>query len=417
MHKKKIDLRLPLLFIWPFGAFLLSLKTIRSPFSAWVYILFSTLLGYSFSFSYTSADSYRVAWVFRNFDYTDLSYVLAKYLDGAYPDFYKYLMYGIVQKFSTNPKVLFALFGFVFGYFSYKSLKLFFSDSRLQFGLYVSLIALVYFSHNSLININGARFATAAIIALCAVISIFIHNKRVWFIPLISTIFFHFSFLFFVPILLIIYIFQNKLISESHTQKWIFWFYIFAFILSFLHSTNIFNLEMLTQFLPRSIGRKVEIYNSDELSAVIEERNTTLFHTVKNIFASIVRTFYLVVILYIKKKIKTMESFPKDMQRLFNLCLLLFAITYTLFIIPSGGRFATIATQLFLFFLVRFYLIDTSKGIKRLILGLIPVYTFFILFNVGFLGYNLISPTLWYGNLFWILAEGWEFVFDPINYN
>lgn len=65
IKKTKIDLRIPLFFIWPFGAFLASFSTIASRKSQIIYVAFVTLFGYSFAFTGVSADSYRVALVFN----------------------------------------------------------------------------------------------------------------------------------------------------------------------------------------------------------------------------------------------------------------------------------------------------------------------------------------------------------------
>ena len=229
MHRRKIDLELPLFLLWPFGYFLLALRSITSRKSGFIYVLFTTLFGYAFSFTTISADSYRVAWGFSKSHYT-VEKTFDNYSMGAITDVYKSLMYSITQLFSENPKVLFALFGFVFGFFSYKSLKLLLDFKKSDQDRYIAIIALVFFASNAIVNINGARFYTAAIIALCAIINLFYYNKKKWIFPLIVTVFIHFSYLFIVPLVLLFYFFRSPLLDYKKTPKWI----VIAFYIGFL---------------------------------------------------------------------------------------------------------------------------------------------------------------------------------------
>lgn len=410
MLKRKIDLELPLFLLWPFGSFLLALRSIPSRKSGIIYVLFTTLLGYAFSFTTASADSYRVAWVFSNSHYT-IEKTFENYGIGAITDVYKSLMYSLTQLFSDNPKVLFALFGLVFGFFSYKSLKLLLNIKIRQRDVYVGIIALIYFALNGITNINGARFYTAAIIALCALINLMYYNKKIWIIPLIITVFIHFSYLFIVPLILLLYFLKPLLFDKEKTSGWIYIAFYVGFFASFLSDTNLIKLDFLSGLLSRSVADKVEIYNSSKISEVYEERGETLFHTVSRLFATVAKVYLFVLVLYIKKKLKETHVLEKKLQRFFSFIILFYAITFALSIVPSGGRFITITNQLFLFFLLQYYFHDQSKILKRYIVGLLPVFSFLILFNLVYVSYSLTHSTIWYGNLFWIIYEGWGYTF------
>jgi len=410
MHRRKIDLELPLFLLWPFGSFLLALRSIPSRKSGFIYVLFTTLFGYAFSFTTISADSYRVAWGFSKSHYT-IEKTFDNYSMGAITDVYKSLMYSITQSFSENPKVLFALFGFVFGFFSYKSLKLLLDFKKSDQDRYIAIIALVFFASNAIININGARFYTAAIIALCAIINLFYYNKKKWIFPLIVTVFIHFSYLFIVPLVLLFYFFRSSLFDYKKTPKWIVIAFYIGFFLSFLSDTNLLKLDFLSSVLSTSVADKVELYNSSELSERYEERGETFFHTVSRSFSTIVKLYLFVIIVYIRRKNRDNNILNRKLQVLFSFVLLFYALTFSLSIVPSGGRFVTIANQLFLFFLVYYYLMDKSKSIKRFIVGLLPAFAFLLLFQIGYLGVVLTSSTVWYGNLLWIIYEGWDYTF------
>jgi len=37
---------------------------------------------------------------------------------------------------------------------------------------------------------------------------------------------------------------------------------------------------------------------------------------------------------------------------------------------------------------------------------MIPVFSYSVLFSIVFLSYRLVEPSLWFGNVFWIILEG-----------
>ena len=68
MNKRLAGLGFPLFILLPWLGFLFSLFDFKSKKSAFIYVAFSMLYGYSISFSETGADSYRYAIAFTNFD-------------------------------------------------------------------------------------------------------------------------------------------------------------------------------------------------------------------------------------------------------------------------------------------------------------------------------------------------------------
>ncbi|WP_271856131.1 EpsG family protein [Patiriisocius marinus] len=414
MKKTKIDLKIPLFFIWPLGAFLASFTSIASRKSQIIYVLFVTLFGYSFAFTETTADSYRVALVFNEFDYRNISVIFNEYLSGYQTDLYRFSIYSVVKSFTNNPKILFASLGFVFGIFSYKSLKLFLQVKGLEKSFSIFILCVIFFSLNSIANINGARFYTAAIICLCSIINLmYYNNNRLWLLGLLSTFLFHFSFLIIIPFLLMMYLFRKLLFKADQTSPWIFTIFVLTFLCSFILESNIINLSSLSSFLFPSLASKLELYNSSELAEVYEERGKSLFHTVATTFNYVARFYIFILILKIKKTLKNATDENPELQQLFNFLLLFFSITFMLTLFPSGGRFMTISTQIFFFFLIRFYVKFKSNELQKYILGLVPVYLFLVLFSVLYLSSLLTEGVLWYGNLFWIIYEGigYEFIY------
>ena len=124
LAKKKIALLgVPFFFILPWSGFILSLLNIKARSTAFIYIATAAIFGYSFSFLNESADSFRYGLSFQDFD-TTLNYekIIELYKAGELRDVYRFVLFYISSIFSLNPKVMFAIAGGFFGYFSYQNL-------------------------------------------------------------------------------------------------------------------------------------------------------------------------------------------------------------------------------------------------------------------------------------------------------
>ncbi|MBU2061422.1 MAG: hypothetical protein KKH44_06180, partial [Bacteroidetes bacterium] len=156
------------------------MQNIKLKSSAFVIIFFTVLFGYSFSFTDSSADSYRIAYVFSVFDFSSFASIIQIYQGGESVDVYRFLVYGITKVFTNNPKVLYAICGFVFGLFMYLSLRLFANEKGSRTDLYTSLLFLFFFSFNPITNLNGFRFYTAAWVFFYSIYNFSIYGKKKW---------------------------------------------------------------------------------------------------------------------------------------------------------------------------------------------------------------------------------------------
>ena len=124
--RKISKMGVPLFFILPWVGFCSVLFNLRAKKSAVIFVLFAALFGFAISFSDTSADSYRYAEAFKRFDNTlDYNRILTMYRSGELRDVYRLVVFYISSMFSTNPKVMYALAGLVYGVFCYSSLRIF----------------------------------------------------------------------------------------------------------------------------------------------------------------------------------------------------------------------------------------------------------------------------------------------------
>lgn len=412
MNKKLAKIALPLFIFWPFGSFLCALQNIKLKSSGIVIVLFSMVFGYGFSFTDSSADSYRLAYIFSVFDFTSFDVIVMIYQAGDSPDIYRYLMYGITKLFSDNPKVLYALCGLVFGILMYAGLRLFVEEKRGKNDLYIALLLLFFFSLNPLSNLNGFRFWTATGLFFYAIINYSIYDKKRWLTAVFVTPLIHFSFLFSLPIVLIFIFFKKFIYTKSDITKAVLVIFFLTFLLSWVLDTNAISLGFLAEqdVLNSSISNKVDLYNSDRTTKEIGERGKTLFHTVNRFWSYILKIYMFILLLKLRKIIQAKPD--ENTVKLMAFCFVFMSFGYIATVIPSGGRFQFISYLATILLLLRIYVKFPSIQLQKIILWGFLAFAFNIFFIIGYIGYTVVSSTVWFGNLFWIINEGLGFEVD-----
>lgn len=406
MNEKLAKIALPLFILWPFGSFLCALQNIKLKSSAFIIILFSMVFGYGFSFTDSSADSYRIAFVFSVFNFSSFSEIIALFKAGGSVDIYRFLMYGITKLFTNNPKVLYALCGLVFGVFMYLSLVMFSKEKDNKNEYYITLLFILFFSLNPLTNLNGFRFWTATWVFFYAVMNFCIYNKKSWIIGILVTPLIHFSYLSMMPVVLFFVFFKKFIYSKDTIAQNILVLFVITFVLSWFLETNSIKLDFLTEndFLNSSINNKVRIYNSDIAVEVTQKRSETLFHKVSRPFGYIIKIYMFIFILKVRKII--IDNPDERSVKLLAFVMVFASFGFIATVIPSGGRLLHIAYLAAVLLFLRTYVKKPTEKLQRFILLGIPVFSFQILFYIVYGSVTLISGTLWYGNLFWIIYEG-----------
>lgn len=417
MKKNESLLSLPLFFLWPLGGFLLSLRNIASKYSAVVIVLFCTIFGYAFAFENTSADSYRIAWVFTKADFSSLSGIYFVYLEGGSPDLYKIFCYGLVKMFTDSPKVLYALFGFVFGIFWYQALKLFSKHTQGKSGLYITILFIVFFTLNPVTNINGVRFNTTVWVFFFFTYKYITTNKKKWFYYLSIVPLIHFSFLIGVAIVVLFRIFQKMFYRNQKVNKMLYYLFIAAFLLSWVMETNVINLDVIGNLIPfKGITKKISMYNSDKMTEIYAQRQAkSLFLKVSGMFSYIIKIYFFLLIIFFWNFFNKLKNVNIIHNKMLAFIMVFASVSFIASSVPSGARFLIIPYIFSIILLLELFLYYPTKKIKKFILALVPTYSFYFLFTVGYLSFTLTSKTLWFGNLLWILMEGIGFEFKLID--
>ncbi|NMH25347.1 EpsG family protein [Flavobacterium solisilvae] len=412
MNKKIAGSGFPLFFLLPIAGFLTSLFDIKSKTSAFVYVAFATLFGYAISFSDSSADSYRYAEAFARFDNTlDYDTIVKMYRNGELRDTYQLLLFYFTSIFSDNPKVMYAFAGLVYGVFSYLNLRIFVKEQGNKWDKYTFVLALVFFTYISLANINGFRFWTGALVLFYAVYNCIILKKTRWIIGIMVAPLFHYGFMLIMPVLILYRFVHPMLYNSKRVNPILLYMFIIAFGFSWVLKTNSINLTFLTSYmLSGEVVERIDYVNSEEIANLVEGRKeTSLFLNVQQYFDYGIKIYVFVAVLFLNRLIKRMKGDKTIYTNLFAFVLFFYAFAFLASSVPSGSRFFDIA-HLFLFvLLVKFYAIYKTKSYQNLILWSLPVFAFNIAFINGMLPLMILTPTFWYGNVFWIIIEGIDF--------
>jgi hypothetical protein len=324
--------------------------------------------------------------------------------DTSYVDAIQPLITYIVSRFTDNPRILFAVFGLIFGFFYSRNIwfMLEHSDNEIKFSSFI--YAFVFAITIGFWEINGFRMWTAAHVFFFGTIHYLIDNKKTSILIASTSIFFHFSFLLPV-VLLFIFIVLPKRIS------WFYIFFISTFFLSLIEISAV--SSKLTNFLPGFFHSKIEGYTSDAyIEAVAGEQliRNWRYHLYQQSVKWVVTGFISVLFFYGR------SFFYRNQNYNLLFCFAMFIMSSINIVsnIPSISRFYSVA-YLFVFALIFLYLQNAPDfRLKKLALTLsFPFLIFYCLgmINISFLTIGL---TTLVGNPIIALLSNLDFDFAII---
>jgi len=411
--RKSSLLNIPLFIFLPFVSFLIAVRNLKSRTNGVIFVLFCTLFGYAFTFTSTSADSYRVALVFNEYVFKSFTETYQLYLLGGSPDLYRFLCYTLVKSFTDNPKILLALFGLVFGLFWYWSYCLFLKEKGSHTDIVISILVFIFLILNPITNINGVRFNTAIWVFMVSSIQIVRYGKLKYFILLFCAPLVHFGFLFGVLIVVLFSLLKKVLLLDNVLYKWLFYVFVGSFLISWLLSTNVIKFDFISSYIPSdSISNKISNYNSDNATLLNERRASgSPFIKLQNFFIGFIKIVVFIIICHIRKILKKVPSVAESTKRLHAFVLFYFTLAFVAASVPSGTRFIMVGVIIAMFFFMNVYITYFDVLNKKLFMLLIPAFSFKFAFNTIFLTIALVSKHLWYNNVFWLIYEGFGYRF------
>lgn len=328
-----IFFKIVLFFISPFISFLYSLRRLNTKSSYVFFFLFALFYGLCFTviadnagvFDLSDASRWRYRFEYTNFhtfsDYLSYCSEYFMFAGDDVRDLYFATVCFFVHLFSDNYHVFFLVISFVFVFFQLKSLRFLTSSKKFGDGI-VGLFLFVLFTMNSIANIGGFRFWTAAWICVYALLEYFINNRKwalgiLFFLPLI-----HRGFFFIYVILLFSIFYRFK-------KVWKF-VYFFSFALS---GISVYLIQDATPYLPTFLGQMMDAYSQNSI---------TEYYSFTKLFLIFIAQIYINV-LFVVIMNKRPQELPDGIERLYRFTLVFITIVNFVLPIPSlGGRFVAL---------------------------------------------------------------------------
>lgn len=354
-------------FVWPFGVMVDGLRHWRQPWAKNVFWLFCIFFGYAFIISENvddSADSARYAQTLIEYSSSnlDLRSLFRSFYSASstYVDIAQPLITFMVSRFTSDPRILFAVFAFIFGYFHSRNVWYLLNKIKGELNFIVLLFLFVFVLLNPIWSINGFRMWTGAQIFLFGAIPYLFEGKLRLLIWPVLSVFFHFSFIIPLLILFIYIVFKNRITI-----------YIVLFIAtSFIKEIDLQALHSYLSFLPSVFQLRTAGYTNLDYAESLTMAVQALNWYIPFVSKALAWVIYLIVI-YIYFFSRTLLKEREGLMCLFCFAVLFYSIANILSLVPSGGRFINVASTfmfgLFVLFLShsrRTVVLDVVKGIS-----------------------------------------------------
>jgi hypothetical protein len=353
-----------LFLVQPFIALLVAIKNYKSNYAKNVVWFFVIFYGFTFVISNKGMDANRYR--DRLIEMSKVEMTLDNFISGLYTEDTKYvdvaqpLITFILSRFTSNPRILFAVFGLIFGYFYSRNIWYLIDRAgpiikRVNIPLIFTFAFIIGFW-----SINGFRMYTAAHIFFFGAIKYLMEDKKKGIVIAATSILFHFSFMLPVAILTLFTILRNRV----HLY---FWFFIATFFITELNLGGV--REILTKILPDIFHSKVIAYTHEGiLQARAQSFKMQSWHA--RYYGQALQWVVIVMISIIYFKGLTFIKADKILLPLLGFSFLFLGVANIADLVPSGGRFTSVA-NLFAVGTIFFYLQYAPK--ERLMRWLMPI--------------------------------------------
>lgn len=415
MNKRLSGLGLPLFILLPWTGFLFSLFDFKSKKSGFIYVAFGMLYGYSIGFTDTGADSYRYALAFANFDNSlDYNRIITLYQLGELRDLYRLILFYFVSIFSSNPKIMYAVAGGIYGLLSYLNLSILINQKKQSNDKYILLITLIFFTYVSLSNINGFRFWTGAMLLFYSSYLFILKKKNIWLLGILVTPLFHYGFMPVMPLLIIYKFFLHPfLYNEREVKNILYYIFIITFFASWVLTTNTIDIGFIkdSDVFTGEVANRMEFLNSEKVTQIVKSRTeNSFFLTVQKYFNYIIKIYVFISVIFLKNIISKIKGNKLKYNNILAFVMFFYSFAFIATSFPSGARFLNIAHLFFMLLMLKLYVKYHTKNFQKIISWSLPVFSFNILFINFMLSWLVLTPTFWFGNFFWIIIEGLDFI-------
>jgi hypothetical protein len=382
--------------VWPFGSLIRSLNRFKEPWSGTIFLLFCIYFGYVFIYEDPSLGKFgadSASYVQKLTELHENPIPFSELVKSFYSekdlilDIYQPFMTWLISMITADPRILFAVFAGIFGFFFMNNLWIIFNMIQGKVGLILIMLLATYALINPIWNINGVRMYTAAQVFLYGNLRFFLLEDRKGIFWSISSIFIHFSFMLPVLILLAWFI----------VPKAGFVFFIGYLLTAFIVEIKPLQARITVTLLPDILQARVLGYTSDAYADLYTRAQSALnWYVILEQKVSGWFIYLWVISLYIRRKI-WIHSRP-ELFRLFLFALFLGVFTNMLSQIPSAWRFVMLP-ELLVYVIIIALLIDDRINLNLSIIKYIsvPMLIFMLVFNIR-VALSYVGALTFFGN-------------------
>jgi hypothetical protein len=359
-------------FLWPAATLFASIRYYRETWAKnalWLFIIF---FGFTFIPREGNDSTRYILWLQDlhrlSGDYSSFSDMLYDQGSGMV-DILQPLVTFIVALFTDDHRILFAVYGTIFGYFYSRNIWFLLEKTKGSLNNYNKVLIVIFALIVPIWYINGVRFWTAAHIFLFGALRFLMDNKtRGLWISFIS-FFMHFSFIFPVLIIIVYRVIGNRITI----------FFIFFIISNFISDINIpFIREALLNYTPMVFHDRIIDYTSiDAIESRLSGNLAVNWYVIW--YRTALRIFIGLLLLIAFFKGKEVWSKRNNMLRLFSFLLLFGGFANILGLVPSVSRFILIYNLLAVSFLFMYFYYNKLEVLsKRFFIYLAPALALFL---------------------------------------
>ena len=395
MYKEKSDTKLYaflLFLIWPALSVWFAFKYYNTSWAKNIIWLFVVFYGYTMVISNTGIDANRYRDKFiessKHTTSNDEEIKVYKEGEGESVDFIQPILNKIISKITNNHKILFAVYGLIFGFFYSRSIWILLERINHPITFISVILLLVFILINPFWNINGFRFNTALQIFIYGVLLYFVEGKKkgIWFILITFTV--HFSFIIAITIFLMYLLIGNRITI-----------YFYFFIASlFIGELQLDGVRDKMSFLPSVFLERTEGYVNEEYKdSIVNKRKEINWYA--SMYSKILHysIYFLLIGLYIRNRSSIKKH--RELYNFLGLIFLFYGISNIISSIPSAGRFLTLAASMAIGLIILIAKNLNDIWLNRMFRITIPFLFLFIIVIIR-IGFDTIGITTVFGNPF-----------------
>ena len=376
-EREELVVKLIIFVLFPILPVIWSLTDMRRRSSYIILFLYGSLIGFCLTLNEsTGFDSLRYVDVYNNIGQT-FSFDFASWItmQSSVHDFYLHTLSYLVSLFTSNYHYLFLCAAIIFSLLCLSSLKNITTQEEYKKNIASFCVVVLFLMSNSIINVNGFRFWTAAWYVVWCTFNLILKDRKVFWLFILFVPFFHSSMFVYITVLIVYRLTRNRI------GLW----QTLSIISLFVSSLSVLLFQGVEGYLPEALQQTIGYYTDKDY---ISARGTgSGWSWVETLFNEAIKVFFVISLIVINKYSEKYYFSPSQRHLLtFSFCILAFS-NFTASIPSLGNRFIHIVYPFVAYFLIKY----SSVGKVNRLISLIP---FLLSFPIIYTLLRVYSPLL-----------------------